>query len=822
MFPIWGLVEKDSPLNKGATWLKGAIPLLALILINVICFSRTLNGYFLADDFVHVAFLHRVFQGHPELLWQNFYTNWMQTQGTQFYRPLISLTLALDYLLYGAQGWGFHLSNTVYQILSSIFLYFFTRRLLRGTGTSCATWAAFFTAALFSAFPLHCEVVSWIVGRVDSVCTTFYFAGLWLFMRWYQDKGKLSLILSLVSFILSLCSKEMAITLPPVLFLICFMEAAGSLKQRVLEALKASWIFWAVLCVYLGMRTVFLGTVSGGYTGSIGEGLSQSLYSRWFGGESFSKVLYPLNEEAFAGDNKLRKVLRLIYTLVGSFFVLRLAFFKKLNPFNKYFAFAIAWFVLAMVPTYQVFNITQNLQGSRFIYLGSAPLCLFIVLLVMPLVQGFPLRSVQGVGRLSSYGLLGALLICFAQITYKNNISWAHASNELRDFRQAIENETAKLKPEQKLIIFNLPQRNSGAHMLYNAAMLSVLLEPPLSPAGISGKVVTFEPMTYGDSGLIIVSRLRKLLRQPSLYSGFEWDSEKHALVPVVMESRGITEKILLSSNMEFDTHNTTSGNNYSENQYASAYASPVPSRVSGNLCLDSGPIDLDCLDVDFIDVELSYKRDKPEVSKPYVMLFWANEKEPLFDGKRILVETIEEDSKFQKCRFTVSQHKNWIESGSVKWLRLAWAPGDYKLTVRKITAVTGGIALLETKPGSFVEEIDGVYRLLSSKGVLNYDVSSIPQAIGCIVEVSKPNSWFEHYSGHYRETSLSGQALKVLPLYKSAPASKGQFAIEQNMFPISGYYQVRVAAVNQNGNVVGYVSDPVNMQVAVEGQSHE
>ena len=171
---------------------------LALVLIvglNWICYLRVINGYFLADDFLHVAYLKRVFAGDWGSLLQNFGGNWMQAEGTTFYRPLISLTLALDYFFFGANAAGFHLSNLLFQTLSSLLLYFVIKAVgrfliaqtddlsdLTAEDKKLTALTALAGATLFSVSPLHCEVVAWIIARVDSVACMFSLASMALFM----------------------------------------------------------------------------------------------------------------------------------------------------------------------------------------------------------------------------------------------------------------------------------------------------------------------------------------------------------------------------------------------------------------------------------------------------------------------------------------------------------------------------------------------------------------------------------------------------------------------------------------------------------------
>src|SRR5579883_2817760 len=86
------IMSKPLTLQEWLERLNKSLPgsLIVLLLVNFFIYRETVDGYFLADDFVHVAFLQQVFHGHPELLAKNFYSTWMQTEGTQFYRPFIS------------------------------------------------------------------------------------------------------------------------------------------------------------------------------------------------------------------------------------------------------------------------------------------------------------------------------------------------------------------------------------------------------------------------------------------------------------------------------------------------------------------------------------------------------------------------------------------------------------------------------------------------------------------------------------------------------------------------------------------------------------
>ncbi len=252
------------------------------------------------------------------------------------------------------------------------------------------------SALLFSASPLHCEVVAWIIARVDSVACMFYLASFSLYLlsrRRAQKTSRLMLGLSLFCFALSLCSKEMAVTLPPTIFLLLFLTESGGtaegLRKKFFGACKKTLPFWALLAAYFVLRTLALGTISGGYQGSIGEGLSNSLAKRWLLDGSFLRVLFPLNLDVFGHGHGLFKTLKLLYILAGVNFGLAFLTAKQKSPAIKAFVFGVGWLVLTLLPTYQVWNLTETLQGSRFIYFGTMPLAFLLALMVIPPAVAF-------------------------------------------------------------------------------------------------------------------------------------------------------------------------------------------------------------------------------------------------------------------------------------------------------------------------------------------------------------------------------------------------------------------------------------------------
>jgi hypothetical protein len=75
---------------------------------------------------------------HGTLRW--LFGDWLLENG--FYRPISSLSIALDYALYGEAGWGFRLTNWLLMILTALGAWALVRAYARLGGTPYAEWLA--------------------------------------------------------------------------------------------------------------------------------------------------------------------------------------------------------------------------------------------------------------------------------------------------------------------------------------------------------------------------------------------------------------------------------------------------------------------------------------------------------------------------------------------------------------------------------------------------------------------------------------------------------------------------------------------------------
>lgn len=80
--------------------------------------------------------------------WRWFVGDWLLENG--FYRPISSLSIAVDYTLYGESAWGFRLTNWLLIVITALGLFFLVRAYARLIEYPYADWLALGTSAALS------------------------------------------------------------------------------------------------------------------------------------------------------------------------------------------------------------------------------------------------------------------------------------------------------------------------------------------------------------------------------------------------------------------------------------------------------------------------------------------------------------------------------------------------------------------------------------------------------------------------------------------------------------------------------------------------
>lgn len=181
------------------------------------------------------------------------------------YRPLTSISYAVDYALWGNQARGYHFTNVLLYGILVLAVYALAQGLLGSRNAALAV------ALLFAVHPVHCDAVDSLAGRSEILALLFSIFSL-LAAR-AADRAadavaaQRSWLVSAGFYLLACLSKETGAVLPAVLAVGCWTQIPAARRRSAsagLEILRKLWPHALVLGVYGLVRFAALGQLSPG------------------------------------------------------------------------------------------------------------------------------------------------------------------------------------------------------------------------------------------------------------------------------------------------------------------------------------------------------------------------------------------------------------------------------------------------------------------------------------------------------------------------------------------------------------------------------
>jgi protein O-mannosyl-transferase len=726
-----------------------------LLSVSLIGYHNVLFNFFCGDDFVHLIWLHRA-QSHPELLWQNFHSNWLEVPTTKFYRPIISVFMFIDYALWKANGLGFHITNLAFHFLSSLFLCLTLVEIANIADLKSVknfeikTWALG-AAALFALYPLHPEAVSWITGRVDSIVTAFCLISIWCYLRWQNTKHILFLFFSLIFFCLGLGSKEMAVIIPP---LVIFIEL--QFRKRTF----AFALFCLVLIAYFVLRKFALGTFIGGYDNSLlVEGNPFSFVSPFI--RSIVELIAPINKELF---DQPRHIVGCWMFVMLSLLLSTLYTFP--NPRIRSVAyFLIGWFVLSLAPIYKLFNISPDLQGSRLAYLASAPFCALILLGISHQWKAKKTRSLR-------YVFIGVTLLFAAYLLIGNNRSWQISGEQTSAMLKSFDALSREQNVDAPTYITGLPDAYAGAYMCRNA--IEGMTQYPQISRDIPHcfRLDNFDQVfPFGFAKDTIQSDPHSRI--------FRWESNDKKLVPI-----------------------TLTGNRYFE----MAWPNTKPVKLSLGKLGDAFEFEFPNYTHRWQTELITFTLTTSNTLDPQpVTLFYGAE---YFPNRHRLPVLLENNGRVTKLSFCLRGEVDWALGKGSADLKLG-LPQNITFTIENVEVRHPGclVPLARIQPAQN-QNINGYLELNPkfNQAEITPDISRFENAKSLELEVSKPNQFFLIRNDPQRSQDV-GQVRKTNP-------SEAKITLRLEDFPQDGIYDVRLRALDIVGKPIGFAGDNIVLTV--------
>jgi tetratricopeptide (TPR) repeat protein len=182
-------------------------------------------------------------------------------------RPLLNLTLAVNYACGGTSVWGYHAVNLAIHIAAALILLGILRQTfllpaVREYFGGAANFVALAITLLWTLHPLQTESVTYIVQRAQSLSSAFFLLTLYCAIRSAaSSKPAAWYVAATLACLLGMATKEIVVTAPLVVLLYDRTFLAGSfgraLRQRwaLYLGLAATWSLLAGLVVSTGLLT---------------------------------------------------------------------------------------------------------------------------------------------------------------------------------------------------------------------------------------------------------------------------------------------------------------------------------------------------------------------------------------------------------------------------------------------------------------------------------------------------------------------------------------------------------------------------------------
>jgi protein O-mannosyl-transferase len=457
-------VETDQH-SRTAGWMpmlrEIGIPLL-LFLVPMVVLWPVLSAGFVSDDFFYHQFFKFNLNDYIQqlALIHNGELGFPYT----FFRPATLISFKLDYLIWGADPVGFHLTNILLHSLNAVLFY----RLLRLTGFNILSATA--GALLFSLYPSNPEAVTWISGRFDVMALTWFLASLlcWCYARLYNNNRWL--VGSLVAFLISMLAKESAaagLLIFPIIDWLINIESRRDRGQGIGFHWKWYIILFATAFALFGFR-IWLFRGLGGYS----DEHLQSSYLSLAPNTMLSNLFHSDLLMLFTPVNRLlwlnwsptfHYILIASGVLIGLCLILSLIYaiilLRKIDEVACVrILISIIWIFAFLLPTLPVAGVTSALDFSRFLYIPAIGLTIWMATTVELSLIDDKFRTI------SISMLLAVILIVFAVTLHLQNNAWLSAGQIATEINASMAVNTENLPDDSDIFIINFPLLMDGAH----------------------------------------------------------------------------------------------------------------------------------------------------------------------------------------------------------------------------------------------------------------------------------------------------------------------------------------------------------------------
>jgi tetratricopeptide (TPR) repeat protein len=396
--------------------------LIFICILAITLYANTLwNGFVFDDEAVltkHQS-VTKGLDGIGEIFTHGSWWGYEPDNDLHVYRPLQLTALALQYELFGLSAAKFHLVHVLcYAFLCGTLLILLRKifqQLPHGGNL------ALLTTILFTAHPIHTEVVANIKGNGDLLALLFGLLALHQIWDYNQKCGAWRFAASGLLFLAALLCKETIVTLIGVAGLMLFIFTPQKIWKIALSLVPMA----VAIIIYLVARSLVFGDnanklETNGINNAVflADGLSQQIGLRMYAlGKNLQLLLMPypllmMYVHASIPMVEAYEIASLFPAIVYT--AITLLFFFNLKRGNMIGFVCGSYLITIFLFSNLLFSI-PNIVSERWLFLPSLSICLGLALSFLWLFKYTPKVT---------YAALGLLLFGYCGYTIQRNFDW--------------------------------------------------------------------------------------------------------------------------------------------------------------------------------------------------------------------------------------------------------------------------------------------------------------------------------------------------------------------------------------------------------------
>lgn len=407
--------------------------ILIIAILAIAIYSNTLKNGFVYDDKYTIVnnTLIKSFDNLPLLLDKTAY---FSRSEEITYRPVVTLTYFIDFKLYGLSPWGYHLTNIIIHAINGILLYRLLVLLIRPSEARLFT-NPFIISLMFVIQPILAEAVNAVSFREDLLVFLFYTATLSLYIVIRSSQTlikrpasvKWLYLMSCVTYSLALLSKEMAITLPAIIWCYEWIYSRDNKDKKLALMLFNRYLlgYIAIIFIYIYLwHYHFANPLK--ETIPTGRALERFLTIPWLILNYIKLFLFPLSLSAAYEVTTVRDYfspqflvpLFIVFLLLVTAFILRV---------KREISFGILLFIITLSPVYNIIPIASPF-AERYLYLPTTGVVIVIGAIIFYIFETYDIKKAKN--RSICVALLFfSLLGIYSFLIVRRNTVWKDDSS---------------------------------------------------------------------------------------------------------------------------------------------------------------------------------------------------------------------------------------------------------------------------------------------------------------------------------------------------------------------------------------------------------